>query len=70
MTTTSKAPKISATQAAYLLYLAGLGERPANVAIGNIENALRRRDLIVSLPNRNGSYSGFPTAAALPYLPI
>jgi hypothetical protein len=70
MTKTSKAPKLSATQTAYLRHLAGQGERPAGVAIGNITNALGRRNLIVSLPNRNGSYSNYPTAAAIPFLDI
>lgn len=69
MTKTSKAPKISETQAAYLRYLAGQGEAPKNVAKGNIINALSRRNLITGqLPNRGGSYSHFPTAEGMAYV--
>jgi hypothetical protein len=65
-----KAAKLTATQTAYLRYLAGQGECPTNIAIGNIVNALGRRNMIESLPNRNGSYSRFPTANAIPFLTL
>lgn len=59
----TKTSKPTATQIAYLRYLAGQGERPAGVAIGNIENALRRRDLVTEVVNPNNTRSLVPNEA-------
>lgn len=64
----SKAIKMSETQINFLRHLAGQGERPKGVAIGNIKNALLKRGLIESVPQENGTYRSVPTELGRQYL--